>query len=802
MKFYLSLYALVVMCFTGYTQNVVVQDANNTALTGVNIYHKNSEQFAVTNSEGKADISAFPEDGAIEFSLIGFGSYSTTKSQLQSSNNLVTLSVSEISLNEVLISATKWKQDRREIPNRITSISAREVEFQNPQTAADLLAISGEVFIQKSQLGGGSPLIRGFATNRLLYSVDGVRFNTAIFRGGNIQNVISLDPFAIENTEVLFGPGSVIYGSDAVGAVMSFQTLTPELSLNDEPLVSGKANLRYASASNENTAHVDVNVGWKKWAILSSFSSNDYGDLRMGANGPDEYKRPFYVQRIDSTDVVVANPDPLVQNPTGYSQINLMQKVRFKPNKDWDFEYAFHYAASSSYARYDRHIRLRNGLPRSGEWKYGPQIWQKNQLSVGYKKSNNFFNEANLRIAHQLFKESRIDRDFNKTTRATRAEEVNAFSVNLDFEKFIAGNQKLYYGAEVVTNDVASNGIDTDISTGTSKVGPSRYPNATWASYAAYLNYDYRFNQQFLIQIGTRYNQYNIDADFSNNAAFYPFPFEQSNLSSGALTGSAGLVYTPTESWIISANASTAFRAPNVDDAGKIFDSEAGSVVVPNINLNPEYAYNGELNISKVFGKRLKVSISGYYTLLQDALVRRDFQLNGADSIVYDGELSQVQAIQNAASANVYGAIASIELSLAPGLLLSSNINFQKGEEELDNGTKSPLRHAAPTFGLTRLTYTKEKVKLQFYANYSAQFNFEDLAEVEQEKDFLYASDANGNSFSPSWYTLNFKMQYQFNETFSISSGIENITDQGYRPYSSGVAGAGRNFILSAKASF
>ena len=113
------------------------------------------------------------------------------------------------------------------------------MRLHNPQTAADLLSVSGEVFIQKSQQGGGSPMIRGLATNRLLYTVDGVRMNTAIFRGGNIQNVISLDPLAMENVEVLFGPGAVIYGSDAIGGVMGFQTLIPELSSNKDEFVTG-----------------------------------------------------------------------------------------------------------------------------------------------------------------------------------------------------------------------------------------------------------------------------------------------------------------------------------------------------------------------------------------------------------------------------------------------------------------------------------------------------------------------------------------------------------------------------------
>jgi hemoglobin/transferrin/lactoferrin receptor protein len=92
---------------------------------------------------------------------------------------------------------------------------------------------------------------------------------------------------------------------------------------------------------------------------------------------------------------------------------------------------------------------------------------------------------------------------------------------------------------------------------------------------------------------------------------------------------------------------------------------------------------------------------------LQDALVRRDFQLNGMDSIVYDGEMSRVQAVQNAAEARVYGMQAKLDVKMKSGFGFSSQINIQKGEEEMDDGTISPSRHAAPTFGVTRLSYSK-----------------------------------------------------------------------------------------------
>ena len=125
-------------------------------------------------------------------------------------------------LQEIVISGNRWCQEIDVIPTKITRLNLEQTNAYNPQTAADMLGLSGEVFIQKSQYGGGSPMIRGFSTNRLLYSVDGVRMNSAIFRSGNLQNVISLDPFAIRETEILFGPGAVSYGSDAIGGVMLF----------------------------------------------------------------------------------------------------------------------------------------------------------------------------------------------------------------------------------------------------------------------------------------------------------------------------------------------------------------------------------------------------------------------------------------------------------------------------------------------------------------------------------------------------------------------------------------------------
>ncbi|MEZ4920598.1 MAG: TonB-dependent receptor [Saprospiraceae bacterium] len=765
------------------------------------ITSQNPKAHATTNAEGQADISAFSGADNIEISTLGYQKRMLSFADLRADNFKIELSESNLNLDEVVVAATRWRQTSGNQPAKVVSIAQREVAIQNPQTAADLLGISAKVYIQKSQQGGGSPMIRGFATNRLLYAIDGVRMNTAIFRSGNIQNVISMDPFAIENTEVVFGPGSVIYGSDAIGGVMSFSTLSPQLALEDDrPFIAGKAVARFASANQEKTGHFDVQVGWKKWAMVTSFSTWNFDNLRQGSHGPKDYLKPYYVQRVDSTDQVVSQSDPLLQIPSAYTQTNLMQKVYFQPNDHWNFQYTLHYSETSPYGRYDRHNRVRNDLPRYAEWDYGPQKWQMNHLRIEHQADSKWFDQMRLNLAYQNFEESRIDRSLNRSDRSIQIEQVGAYSANLDFIKSTSERNTLFYGAEYISNDVHSTGNVEDIRSGETQAGPGRYPESSWASSAVYVNDQYRVSETFSLQAGLRYNQFLLNADF--DTTFYPFPFTTANINSGALTGSIGAVYRPSDTWVISTNFGTAFRSPNVDDIGKVFDSEPGAVTIPNPDLKAEYAYNLDLGIAKVFGEHIKVDATAYYTILQNALVRRNFQLNGQDSIFYQGELSQVQALQNAAQATVYGVQAGLEIKFPGGFSLSSDLNYQHGEEELDDGTTSPSRHAAPLFGTTRLVYHAKKLHLQLYSVYQGERSFDDLAIEERNKDEIYAKDANGNNYAPAWYTLNFKALYQFADHFTVSAGLENLTDQRYRPYSSGISAPGRNFILSFNVKF
>jgi hemoglobin/transferrin/lactoferrin receptor protein len=346
---------------------------------------------------------------------------------------------------------------------------------------------------------------------------------------------------------------------------------------------------------------------------------------------------------------------------------------------------------------------------------------------------------------------------------------------------------------------VGSKGKEENIDTNTSIPNVTRYPNgSTWQSLAAYTSLKYKPNSKFVFQTGLRYNQVIARADFTENNAFLNLPFDETEVNTGALTGTAGITWSPSDMMQWKLNASSAFRAPNIDDIGKVFDSEPGAVVVPNKDLKAEYAYGGELGLKLNFDDNVILDLATYYTFLDNALIRRDFELNGETEIIYDGELSTVQAIQNASKAWIYGFEVGIEINFTEQLKLRSQYNVIGGTEDND-GIEVPVRHVAPNFGRTHLIWKTNTLLFDAFLVYNNSLSFDQLAPSEIAKDYLYALDANGNPYAPSWHTLNLRTQYQYNNRLTFTASLENITDQRYRPYSSGISAAGRNLILAVK---
>ncbi|MCD4773598.1 MAG: TonB-dependent receptor [Bacteroidales bacterium] len=791
---------IIILSISAFSQTVnVVNNIDLKPIKSVAIFNSDHSITALTDCLGEADLSEFDPLDTLTFQHPTYNQLVIPFSFIKKLGFKIQLIEKLVSLDEVVISASKWEQKKNEIPNKITTIPPRQIAFNNPQTAADILSISNEVFIQKSQLGGGSPMIRGFAANSVLIVVDGVRMNNAIFRSGNLQNVISIDPNIIENAEVVFGPGSIIYGSDALGGVMDFHTKKVKLSYSEKPRISANSLLRYSSANNEKTAHFDFNYGKKKWGFVTSVTYSDYEDLMMGSVGNDDYIRKEYVEQRNGIDTIINNENENIQKNSAYNQLNILQKIRFNPNKNLDINYGFHYSVTSDIPRYDRLIQYSDEKLKYAEWYYGPQKWMMNNLNIHLSDTTKLYDELKLTMAYQEFEESRNDRKFQKDELRLRTENVSAITMNLDFDKKITAKSTLFYGFEGLYNRVNSSGKIENINTLKEFPTSTRYPDggSDYSSFAGYMSYKSNISKKITLSSGLRYSRVIMKSKFIDTT-FFKFPYDEINLNTGALNASAGMVYRTDNNWQFNVNASSGFRAPNIDDIAKVFDSEPGTLIVPNENLKPEYAYNLDMGFSRNFGDQTKINATIFYTYLDNAMVRRDFTFNGYDSLLYDGEMSKVEALVNTGSAYIYGGSFSVDVNLNGMFLLSSNLTYTKGKD--DEGY--PVRHVAPLFGSSSITYSKDKLKLKLYSIYNGEISYENLALSERDKTYMYAEDENGNPYSPLWWTINLKFLYQINSRIQLTTGIENIFNYRIRTYSSGICAPGRNFIIALRGSF
>ena len=783
---------------TGFSQNLTIIDENNKPVIGASIFSDLSN-YETTDKNGNVSLDKFSRSDTLTIKQYGFKEEKLPKSKLK--NTLILLYDNEL-LDEVVISASKFSQKFREVPKKVTQINRSMIEFTNPMTSADLLERGGYVYIQKSQLGGGSPMIRGLSTNRLVLSVDGVRLNNAIFRSGNIHNVISISPMNIENTEVIMGSASVLYGSDAIGGVMNFYTKKAKLSNDSNPNIQININSRYSSASNEKMYHIDFNYGLEKIAFLSSFSKSDFDDLTMGIHGPSDYLRPNYVtQNSAGDDVLVTNSKPRVQRNTGYSQTNFMQKILYEPNEDLSIDIGIHFSKTGNIPRYDRLIRTNEneGLYYS-EWYYGPQEWLliNSQLTF-IPKETKFYDELKFGSSFQRFSESRNSRRFSDSFLKSREEELDIFSLNLDFFKKISENSNITYGLEMIENKVGSFAKSINISDLSETPISTRYPdNSSLNSLGLYVNYKTKIIEDVFFQSGVRYSSTVLKSDLSQNNIYYDFIYENTTLENGAFVGGIGLSWVRNiyNNWKF--NINTAFRSPNIDDLAKVFDSEPGSVVVPNPDLKPERSFGLEFGGYFRTKNNIELDFSSYVTYLYNSFIRDDFTLsNGVSEIIYDGELSQIQALQNSSKSFIYGIEFGINMFLNKNFRMKSQHNLIAGYELDDLPFGMPVRHIPPNYGNFHLIYNNGDFTIDTYLNYNSKISFNNLAESERAKPYMYALDENGNPYSPSWMTFNVRSKYSFSKMLNINFTVENITNKLYRPYSSGISAPGINFIFS-----
>jgi hemoglobin/transferrin/lactoferrin receptor protein len=727
----------------------------------------------------------------------------------------------ELRLQEVVVSASKFLEKKRNIAQKIDVITARTIATVNAQNTGDLLAGTGKIFVQKSQQGGSSPVIRGFEASRVMLVIDGIRMNNAIYRSGHLQNVISIDQNMLQRVEVMYGPSSTIYGSDGLGGVIHLQTKIPVLSGTDKKTVShGSAFARYSTVNNEKTIHADASFGGNKFGWLQAYSFSDFGDMRMGSKYPDKYpgfgRRSFYVGQVNGQDSVLVNPDDRVQKFSGYKQWDITQKLLYKQNSKITHLLNFQFSNTNNIPRYDRLQDIRNGTLRFAEWYYGPQ----KRLLTAYDfnfTNPGFADELKASINYQDIEESRQTREYKRYDRfESRVEKIKVWGFSISARKKWNSNE-ITFGTDGQLNDLKSVASRTNLTTGAVSALDTRYPDGKnrMNYFGVFVQHLYKFsNEKLVLNDGIRFQAVNLSSTILNNS-FFLLPdtvFKQNNT---AISGNIGLVYSPKKDTRISLSFSTGFRTPNIDDLAKVFESNtaARQVVVPNGNIKPEYTINTDISYAQKFANKLGIELTAFYTLLRNALVKAPYRLNGQDSIVYNGAMSQVLANQNSNKGLLYGFSASLSFDITNRLSLTSDISYTYGQfntnpavqssiyEKQPNGTyllvkrnvsSKPLDHIPPVIGKTSLVYQHTKFRAELFAVYNGWKRL-DQYNADGEDNQQYAT-ADG---MPSWVTINWRGSYSFNKVMNLQAGAENIFDRNYRNFASGFSAPGRNIYLS-----
>jgi hemoglobin/transferrin/lactoferrin receptor protein len=845
-----------------YDYVVTVLDERGEPLVGVSVFTADQQKVATTtDGDGKAILKDVGNREEINFTYVGYAPLRLPFYEIRRRNGIIRMTRLTTELNEVVVIGRRDDLPSQ-VPYTYTNVTKKDIAFFEPQTTADALWNTAGVFVQKTQMGGGSPVLRGFEANRVLLVVDGVRMNSAIYRSGHLQNSITVDNAMLERTEVIFGPGSLLYGSDALGGVIHFRSKEPQLALGDKPIVI-ESNLytRYASANEEKSIHADVNFGKRNWASLTSLTFTDYNDLMQGDNRPDGYenfgKRFYYVDRVVDHDEVVPNvkkdgsnfkPNYNLQVGTAYGQIDFMEKIKYQPNRNFFAILNFQQSTSTDVPRYDYLNELTNPKDptsfRYAEWFYGPQRRLMSSLKLRFAKPSVIYDKATVIAAFQQLHENRLFRLLNKSQRIYQLEDVNIYSLTADFDKKLSDNGQhlLMYGVDFNYNDINSEGGRVKITDESiTRNALSRYPADNSVKTAgAYANYHLtNADTTLALDAGLRFTATKLLSIYSSTDSNTVWPTSYYDPGIGAtnsdLTWSLGGTWTSPTGTKLRLLGSKAFRSPNIDDYSQ-YRPRNGYINIPNPDLGPERSYNVELHLGQNIGDptdalRLNIGVTGFYTYVKDIMTRRAFKLpDGTNIVTVDGVDFETRANVNANKGIIKGLSGELQARLGDKWSLESTMTLTRGDVSFTlkdsqgnivfDGLQ-PIDHIPPANGFTNLTYQAGRFKASAVARYQLaktidRYGVSDLSlgpngelvigrggtEDNLEYAYTHVDPQTGKTVQDgtlAWTTYNLYTSFDISKIFTIHAAVENITDLNYRPFSSGVSAAGRNYIVSLR---
>ena len=506
-------------CLNFFGQEVLILDEENNPISNVAVFNSEKTKSILSNYEGFVNLSRFKKREILIMQHPNFVEKKIAKKLISSTIQLIR---NNKVLKVVELKENKNSNNIKNVAEKKIFISSSEIRELNVATNADLLEKKGGVSVQRSQLGGGSPNIRGFEANKVLLMLDGVRLNNAIYRSGHLQNIITIDEYMLEDVEVIFGPSSVLYGSDALGGTINMKTKDVYFK-NPKEWSGGTSS--YSSAYSGLKNNFFVSYETSKYATITNISLKSFGDLKMGSWRPHGYDNWGLIHHYVDDEGIKCNENPEIQRGTGYDQYDFFNKTIFKIDSNWRITSNFQYSNTSNIPRFDKlndgntSCEINDeGICNAGEnlefhsYYYGPQtrLFSSVKLTGFY----NYFDKSEFIIAYQKINESRhkwymedyLDylndpkEDYDPPTH--QYENVNVYSFNTNFRK-----KNFHLGSETIYNQVHS---ETEANGENNwGVGDTRYPpeGSSLFSSAIYSNVLHRFSHKLQLEAGIYHSQ-------------------------------------------------------------------------------------------------------------------------------------------------------------------------------------------------------------------------------------------------------------------------------------------------------
>lgn len=724
-----------------------VTETNGNAIPDAYISVINTNLGTITNREGKFQLEKIPAGASLRISCMGYG----VKEMLGDSALTIVLEPIIIYLNNnVVVTAQRNSANQFNVSQQVTVLNSRELVQLAPRSTPEALFGSTGIWMQKTNHGGGSPIIRGLVGNQILLLMDGIRLNNATYRYGPNQYLSTIDPGLIDRIETSRGNGSVLYGSDALGGVVQVLSKTPFFTNNKK--VSGNVYGKWMSEDMEKSGRGELQLSSKRVASLFGFSARDFGHIVAG----------------DTLGVL---------DPTGYHEFSADAKVVFRTSDNGIFTGAYQHLKQHEVPRYDQ-------VQQGGysTYNFDPQIRQ-----LGYVRWELFSD-------NKIFQSIRTTTSLGKTTEGIVSQKngssivkeqwdvVNTQGLIAEATSQWKTNWQSQTGIEFYHDYVQSEAHVTDITTEDVTEQRGSFADGSTSDNLAFFSNHVVDWEKFQVMTGVRFNVVKVSVRDTT--------FGDQQITPSALVGNVGLTYKfhPHHHVIVSANSG--FRAPNVDDMSKFGAVESTVFEIPSANLSPERSFSVEAGI-KTNTQKFSGALSIYKTFLRDQIDRVAVTYQGQDTI----ENRRVYQKQNIGQSEMYGLEVEGEIKIMSYLITSANMTYTYGQ----NVTKDePMRRIPPLFG---------KVSLRFQQNSRWWAKAEWMAAGSQDR--LAAGDKSDARIAvrlvdgamPGWNLFNLYAGLKL-KWVGLTVSAQNIFDEPYRVYASGVDGYGKSFMISASVHF